>query len=207
MKPKIPARNCELPPNVKAPCVYCIVLLSMLAMMLGIGPIAGQIGPTTPPATGVRFNRDVRPILSTCFRCHGPDESSRRAGLRLDLRNEALRPRTNGTPIVPGKPGESLIVKRIFETDLARIMPPASIHKELSDAQKVTVRRWVEEGAVYEGHWAYQPVERPVVPAAPSSAGATIRTPIDAFIQSRLAQEGLQPSPEAGRTALIRRSR
>jgi hypothetical protein len=104
----------------------------------------------------VRFNRDVRPILATCFRCHGPDASSRRAGLRLDLRDEALRPRRNGTPIVPGRPGESLVVKRIFEADAARIMPPPSIHKELSGVQKETIRRWIDQGAEYEGHWAYQ---------------------------------------------------
>src|SRR5262249_53004781 len=144
----------------------------------------------------VAFNRDVRPILTTCFRCHGPDESSRRAGMRLDLRDEALKPRTNGAPIVPGKPEESLVVTRIFETNPARVMPPATIHKELSDAQKETIRRWIEQGAEYQGHWAYQPVERP---PAPAISGAMIHSPIDAFIQARLVQEGLKPSVEADR--------
>ena len=146
----------------------------------------------------VSFNRDVRPILSTCFRCHGPDESSRRANLRLDLREEAIKPRRTGTPISPGKPDDSLIVRRIFATDARQIMPPASIHKELTDAQKDTIRRWVDQGAEYEGHWAYQPVQRP---AAPPIA----RSPIDAFVRQRLAQEGLAPSPEADRRTLIRR--
>jgi hypothetical protein len=101
--------------------------------------LAGQTAES--PATAISFNRDVRPIMSgTCFRCHGPDESSRRAGMRLDLRDEALKRRGNGTPIVPGKPDESLVVRRIFAEDPARVMPPANIHKELTAAQKQTIR-------------------------------------------------------------------
>jgi hypothetical protein len=135
----------------------------LLAIVLGIG-IGGSAGQTPAGSERVRFNRDVRPILSTCFRCHGPDESSRRADLRLDLRDEALKQRRNGAPIVPGRPAESLVVNRIFETNPARVMPPASIHKELTGAQKQTIRRWIEQGAEYEGHWAYQRIERPALP-------------------------------------------
>src|SRR5215475_11099929 len=100
----------------------------------------------------VRFNRDIRPIMAeTCFRCHGPDKSSRMAGMRLDLRTEALKPTARGaTPIVPGDPEKSAIIQRIFATG-TNIMPPAAIHKELSAAQKDTIRRWVAEGAAYEG--------------------------------------------------------
>jgi hypothetical protein len=149
----------------------------------------------------VSFNRDVRPIMAdTCFRCHGPDASSRMAGLRLDIRDEALkRTRSGVTPIVPGEPDRSAIIDRIFTTNPSRIMPPVAAHKELTTAQKQTLRQWVAEGARYEGHWAFQPVRRPPVPA--SSA----RHPIDAFIQHRLAQEGLTPSPEADRATLLRR--
>jgi hypothetical protein len=151
-------------------------------------------------SAAVSFNRDIRPIMSdTCFRCHGPDKSSRMAGMRLDIRDEALKTRTGGvTPIVPGDPEHSAIIQRIFAKD-ARIMPPAFAHKELTATQRDTIRRWVAEGAKYEGHWAYQPVKRPPVPEAHGS------NPIDAFIQSRLAQEHLQPSPEADRRTLIRR--
>jgi len=160
--------------------------------------LAGQTAES--PATAISFNRDVRPIMSgTCFRCHGPDESSRRAGMRLDLRDEALKRRGNGTPIVPGKPDESLVVRRIFAEDPARVMPPANIHKELTAAQKQTIRRWIEQGAVYEGQWSYQPVVRPAVPA-----GAA-RHPIDAFVQARLDAEGVKKSPEADRRTLLRR--
>jgi Protein of unknown function (DUF1553)/Protein of unknown function (DUF1549)/Planctomycete cytochrome C len=145
----------------------------------------------------VRFNRDVRPIMSgTCFRCHGPDKSSRMAGMRLDLRDEALKPTKSGvTPIVPGDPEKSAIVQRVFSTG-ARVMPPAFAHKELTATQKDTIRRWVAEGAKYEGQWTYQPVQR--VTTGPGN-------PIDWFIQQELMREGLQASPEADRRTLIRR--
>jgi len=150
----------------------------------------------------VSFNRDIRPIMSgTCFRCHGPDASSRMAGMRLDIREEALKPKAHGTPIVPGDPANSEVVQRIFATD-GRIMPPASAHKELTAEQKDTIRRWIAEGAKYEGHWAYQPITRPNVPAV---SGAKVLNPIDSFVQARLAKEGLKPSEEADRRILIRR--
>ncbi len=152
----------------------------------------------------VRFNRDIRPIMSdTCFRCHGPDQRARMAGLRLDIREEALRTTKSGvTPIVPGQPDQSAIIQRIFAQNPAKIMPPQFAHKELSPAQKETIRRWVAEGAPYEKHWSYEAVVRPPVPEI---NGAKARNPIDAFIQERLQREGLQPSPEADRRTLLRR--
>src|SRR6185369_7419775 len=146
----------------------------------------------------IRFNRDIRPIMAeTCFRCHGPDKSSRMAGMRLDLRDEALKPTQRGVvPIVPGDPEKSAVVQRVFAKD-ARVMPPAYIHKDLTAPQKDTIRQWIAEGAKYEGHWSYQPVQR-------QTPSGTLH-PIDAFIQERLAREGLHPSPEADRRTLIRR--
>ena len=166
--------------------------------------IALMLGVTARAEVG--FNRDVRPIMSdTCFHCHGPDENARMAGLRLDIREEALRPTKSGRiPIVPGKPEASEIVRRIFSDDPKVMMPPAFADKELTEGQKETIRQWVAEGAKYEGHWSFQPVQRPAVPAV-AEKRAAIRNPIDAFIQSRLAKEGLQPSPEADRRTLIRR--
>jgi len=151
----------------------------------------------------VSFNRDVRPIMSnTCFQCHGPDKNSRMANLRLDLREEAVKPTRSGiTPIVPGDPARSAIVDRIFTDSPAKLMPPKYSHKELTPAQKDTIRRWVAEGANYEGHWAYQAVRRPEVP----QVAGMIRNAVDAFVQARLAREGLKPSPEADRRTLIRR--
>jgi hypothetical protein len=151
-------------------------------------------------AADISFNRDIRPIMSdTCFRCHGPDASSRMAGLRLDVREEALRPTKTGViPIVPGDPAKSAIVERIFSTSKARVMPPVAAHKELTEQQKQTIREWVAQGAKYEGHWAYQPIAKPAVPdAAPH--------PVDAFIRDRLRREGLSPAPRADKRTLIRR--
>jgi hypothetical protein len=159
--------------------------------------------------TAVSFNRDIRPIFSdTCFRCHGPDKNARKAGLRLDIRDEALKQTKSGvTPIVPGKPDESEIIRRIFSTDKFEVMPPEEAHKVLTTQQKDTIKRWVAEGAKYEGHWAYQPVVRPSVPEIrdPQTAFNRGRNSIDAFIQARLAKEGLTPAPEADRRTLIRR--
>ncbi len=149
----------------------------------------------------VSFNRDIRPIMSdTCFRCHGPDKNSRMAGMRLDIREDAVKPLKSGdVPIVPGDPSKSAIIQRIFATNAAKIMPPKYAHKDLTEPQKEAVRRWVAEGALYEGHWAYLPVSRPSVPST-----STVN-PVDAFIQARLAREGLQASAEADPRTLIRR--
>jgi hypothetical protein len=157
-------------------------------------------------AAPVSFDRDIRPIMSdTCFRCHGPDKSSRMANLRLDLRDEATKPLANGkTPIVPGKPDQSEIIERIF-SDTARRMPPDFAHKTLTAAQKETFRRWVAEGAKYEGHWAYQPIRRPTPPTPGNPAVNPVFNPIDAFIDARLARENLKMSPEADRRTLLRR--
>ncbi|MDQ6701501.1 MAG: DUF1549 domain-containing protein, partial [Acidobacteriota bacterium] len=166
--------------------------LSLLAVTAALSFAAD----TTEP---VGFNRDIRPIMSdTCFRCHGPDKNARMAGLRLDIREEALKPSKSGVaPIVPGSPDQSAIIQRIFAPDPKRVMPPEYAHKTLSATQKETIRRWVAEGAQYEGHWAYQPVKRP----------ATLSTanPIDALVQEHLKTLGLQGSPEADRRTLIRR--
>ena len=156
-----------------------------------------------PGHAEIQFNRDIRPIMAeTCFRCHGPDKNSRMAEMRLDLRDEAVKPLRDGNvPIVPGDPDKSAIIQRIFAAS-ARIMPPAYIHKELTPAQKNTIRQWVAEGAKYEGHWAYQPVRRPTPPDRKGTPTANI---IDAFILDRLDREGLHASPEADRRTLIRR--
>lgn len=148
----------------------------------------------------VSFNRDIRPIMAdTCFRCHGPDKSSRMANMRLDLRDEATKPNRAGrTPIVPGDPAKSQIIDRIFHSNPARLMPPPQAHKELSEKQKETLKRWVAEGANYEGHWSYQPL-----PAVTKSEN--LSQSIDRLIQARLSEAGLKPAPEADRRTLLRR--
>lgn len=142
----------------------------------------------------LQFNRDIRFIFSdNCFLCHGPDKNRREADLRLDLRSEA----TGHQAIVPGKPEESEVVVRIYSTDADLIMPPPASHKKLSDEQKAIIKRWIVEGAEYQGHWAYEP---PVKPATPAAGNA-----IDHLVGRRLAESGQQLSPEADRRTLARR--
>lgn len=159
-------------------------------------------------AAQVDFNRDVRPILSdACFACHGPDEAKAKAKLRLDSREHALKPAKSGAiAIVPGKPDESELIKRIFATDEDDVMPPAKAHKTVTTAQKETLRAWIAQGAAYQGHWAFTLPSRPPVPVPSGPLKDWARTPVDAFIAQRLTSEGLKPQPEAAREVLIRRA-
>ena len=172
-------------------------LFSALAATLTLALSPRVIGAATPP---VSFNRDIRPIMSdTCFHCHGFDAKSRKAGLRLDLRDEALKPTKNAVvPIVPGQPDKSEIILRI--SDAQDPMPPEEAHKKLTPAQKDLFRRWVAEGAHYEPHWAYATLTRPSVPLAPKT-----ENPIDAFIREKLATKKIAPSPTADPARLLRR--
>lgn len=139
------------------------------------------------------FSRDIRPVLSgRCFKCHGPDEGSREADLRLDIREDAI----DYAAIVPGEPDESSILERIMSDDPDLRMPPGG--DPLSDKEINALRSWIEAGAEYEEHWAYVKPEWPELPDLPIN-------PIDYFVQRRLKQEGLQPSPPAEPAVLLRR--
>ncbi len=154
----------------------------------------------SPRAAKIEFNRDIRPILSdACFHCHGPDKNTRESGLRLDLREEALKAAESGEfPIVPGQPQKSDLVRRILTDDKDERMPPAKAHKALTAAQKELLKKWIAQGAEYQIHWAYLPIQRPPVPAVSPH-------PVDAFIRQPLAAENFQAAPEADKVTLIRR--
>ncbi len=156
------------------------------------------------PARKVDFNRDVRPILSdTCFQCHGPDDAAREADLRLDLREGMFAAREGHATIVPGDSAKSELFRRITSTDKDAQMPPADAKRKLSPEQIETLRRWIDEGAAWEDHWAFVRPRRPLMPVAQKADG--VRNAIDALVLKRLDQEGLEPSPEADRQTLIRR--
>src|SRR5687768_16367297 len=124
------------------------------ALIVGSSSFAAEQGK-------ISYNQSIRPILSdNCFACHGPDAEKREGKLRLDLRDAAIEKKA----IVPGKPDESELVKRIFTTDKDDLMPPPESHKVLSALQKDTLKKWIAEGAVYEGHWAYIPPSKPTTP-------------------------------------------
>ena len=150
----------------------------------------------------VRFNRDVRPILaSACFSCHG--QAKQKAGLRLDTAEAAYakNKKSNLAAIVAKNPTASEAIRRIFTTVDADVMPPQDSHKKLTQEQKAILKRWVEEGAVYEPHWAFTPIAKPVVP----KANGPVVNPIDAFLGERLASLKLTANGEADRPTLIRR--
>jgi mono/diheme cytochrome c family protein len=164
--------------------------------------------PAPQPRAAVDYARDVAPILAThCVACHGPDKQ--RGGLRLDSKADALKGGDSGHAIVPGKSGESLLLKRVNATDAAERMPKG--REPLSAAQVRTLTAWIEAGAMWPvtevvggKHWAYEPVKRPTVPDVRGPTTG-LRNPIDRFVAAKLNDNGLSLSPEADRRTLIRR--
>jgi hypothetical protein len=153
----------------------------------------------------IAFARDIRPILAEkCFQCHGPDAKQRKGKLRLDNPRDATAPAASGSPaIVPGQLEESELYRRITSDDPEERMPPAKSGKSLAPAEVARLKTWIEEGAGYQGHWAFVPPTRPPVPSVKDRGWC--RNPIDYFIRARLEAEGLAPAPEADKVALIRR--
>ncbi len=177
------------------------ILSKGLFFAVGFIVLTSCLGASAQPA--LEFNRDLRPILSDkCFLCHGPDKNMRKAGLRLDVREEALADRKGVRAIVPGDPTASALVARITSHDPNTFMPPAESERTLSEEQKQTLVRWVQEGAEYQPHWSYIVPTRPTPPPADSTWA---RNPIDRFIVATLTQRGLTPSADADPRTLIRR--
>ncbi len=157
--------------------------------------------PAVAPNRPIKFNRDIRPILSeTCFHCHGPDEHGRRADLRLDSIGGATEDLGGTVAIVPGDLEKSEAWWRIISDDEDELMPPPESHLVLTEEQKQLIKRWIEEGAQYEGHWAYEAPTRPEAPKADWGKGE-----IDSFVLARMTEEGMEPSAEADPRTLIRR--
>ncbi len=152
------------------------------------------------------FSQDIRPLLSDrCFKCHGPDEKSRKGGLRLDLPESAHQGEKSGEPaIVPGNITASEILKRMHSTDPDEVMPPPAMKKALTPDEIKLFEAWVAGGAIYEKHWAFAPPVLPAVPA-PAQPAWPQRNEVDAFVQPLLAANGLTPAPESDPITLFRR--
>jgi hypothetical protein len=159
-------------------------------------------------ADDLHFNRDVKPILSqNCFQCHGPDDAHRAAGLRLDQRDAAMKPAESGAAaIVPNDPDNSELLKRVTSSDADLHMPPAEAGKVLTAEQIDILRRWIKQGAKYEGHWAFEKVQSPAVPQVSAELASFVANPIDSFIIAKLQLQGMKPSSEADRVTLLRRA-
>ena len=174
----------------------------MLPVLIAL--LAGAALAAPPPKSSpIDFQREIRPILSgNCFQCHGPDKITRMTGLRLDLKEDVFAPRKNGAAVVPGKPEESALFKRLSETGALR-MPPAHSRKSVTDSQRALLRRWIEQGAPWTQHWAFVAPVRSEPPSVKDAKWA--RNPIDRFVLAKLEAAGLKPAPEAGRRTLARR--
>jgi mono/diheme cytochrome c family protein len=152
----------------------------------------------------VDFGRDIRPILANhCLLCHGPDPEARKADLRLDTREGALADLGGHAAVVPGKPDRSEMLARVLSKDRDEVMPPPKHGRRLDPKETALLRRWIEQGAPYQAHWAFVKPERAAPPAVKNPAAC--RNEVDRFVLARLEQEGLAYSPEADRLTLIRR--
>lgn len=173
-----------------------------LCLMAGLAVAAAAL-PAAMAVGTLSFNRDIRPILSeNCFHCHGQDASKRKAGLRLDTFAGATAALDDGPALVPGQPEASSLLRRMASHDPDEQMPPPDSHRRVSKEQTALVRQWIAEGGAYQTHWAFVP---PVRAASPAS-DAWDRQPWDAWVRTRLHQEGLNPSPEAKPEAWLRRA-
>jgi hypothetical protein len=178
--------------------------LSLSAVLL-FAPIT-TFGAKSPDATPkIDFNRDIRPIFSEhCYTCHGPDDQKRKAGLRLDVQDDAFKELKSGNhALVPGDLGKSAMIGRITSTDPDEVMPPPKHNKPLKPEQIALIKQWVQEGAQWKKHWSFIPPERPSLPAVKDRNWP--RNAIDYFTLARLEKENLKPNPEAEKATLIRR--
>lgn len=173
---------------------WWIGLILLWTWLLGLPAVAAS------PDVDVRYNRDVLPILAEhCFLCHGFDKGTRQAGLRLDSAAGATAILSSGTKaIVPGDSTRSELIRRIESHDTDEVMPPSATGKSLTATQREILRRWVEQGASYEAHWAYLPLRQSDPPFVRGHV-------IDRFVQARLQREGIEAARSANRETLVRR--
>jgi hypothetical protein len=151
------------------------------------------------------FDRDIRPVLAeNCYPCHGPDQNKRKAKLRLDRQDDALKALPNGDfAIIPKDPKGSKLVERISSKDADEVMPPTKSGKKLTQEQISWLVQWIAEGATWQNHWSFVAPHRPQIPVVKNRHWA--RNPIDDFVLAKLENEGLKPMPEADRSVLLRR--
>ena len=161
-------------------------ILPLLACLLLLAPAAAEAEP-------LAYNRDIRPILAeNCFACHGPDSASRKAELRLDVREDAIEMGA----IEAGDLDASELIARIFSEDPEELMPPPETMKSLSADEKAKLKQWIADGAEYQPHWSLIPPQKLTPPAVRDEAW--IKNPLDRFVLARLEVEGLAPAPAAG---------
>lgn len=180
--------------------------ISFLVALLAYVAVLGPLPADAAAPRRINYSRDIRPILSnSCYKCHGPDERERKAGLRLDTRQGAYAKLESGdTAIVPGSTAKSAMIQRLTSHDADNKMPPPDSGKTVTAEQIELIKTWIAEGAEFHPHWSFVPPKHLPAPAIRTPQAA--KNPIDRFIIARLEEEGLAPSPEADKTTLIRRA-
>lgn len=161
-------------------------------------------------AATLDFSRDIQPLLSeNCYHCHGQDANERKGDLRLDVEKDAKAAKA----VVAGKSHASSLIERIFSMDPDEVMPTPKSNRKLTEAQKQLLKQWIDEGAKWGKHWAFERIERPKVPTRSGGIlspqqdqdGPAPINPIDAFVRAKLAEKGMKPSPQASAETLLRR--
>src|SRR5882672_8261419 len=186
--------------------MICLITTSRRCSLLLAAASLASHSLAAEKAPAIDFDRDVRPVFSeNCYACHGPDKDKRKAGLRLDLKEDAFKKLDSGDfAIVPDNPDQSRLLKVISlppaDDDH---MPPAKTGKKLGSTQVELLHRWIVQGAKWTGHWSYVMPERPAAPEVKNKKWP--RNDIDRFILAPLEKKGLKPNPEADRYTLIRR--
>ncbi|MEY2408621.1 MAG: hypothetical protein QOF48_1291, partial [Verrucomicrobiota bacterium] len=174
--------------------------IALCLLLLGVGH-----GHAAPAPAKISFTDQIKPLLSDrCFKCHGPDEKTREAGLRLDTAEGLFKALDNGVFVVkPGSVAGSELLRRITTRDPDDKMPPPKSRLSLTDAEVALLKRWVEQGAEWKKHWSFNPITDPAIPSGKDRQRS--RGAIDDFVMAKLDREGLKPAPEAVREHLIRR--
>ena len=179
---------------------------ALVAIILMVHASASAaISDNAPLPDRIEFNRDVRPILAeNCYSCHGPDASQRKADLRLDTKDGLFNAIKDNHPVVPERADESELYRRITTDNSDDRMPEPKSGRRLQPRQIALIKKWIEQGASWQGHWAFTAPTRPPLPKMEDASW--VRNPIDAFALARMEAEGLKPSPEADKATLIRRA-
>lgn len=203
----VPVTHCPASPTAdrKRLNMYTLTASHMsaawIALLVGFSWIASAVLPAPTRADErLSFNSDIRPILSAaCFKCHGFDENTRQADLRLDIAEDASHV-MNSADL-----SENLLWERVASTDEDYVMPPPDENRQLTDIEKQLLKRWIEQGGTFQGHWAFEPIAA-VEPPAPADAPELWQVnPIDAFLFAQMSRRDLAPQAEADRETLIRR--
>ena len=185
-------------------CLSVFIAMALVASSLNAHALDSK-GSDDSKSSKLDFTKEVRPILAShCFKCHGMDDSARKAKLRLDVREDAMKPAKSGElAVVPGKPDKSELVHRIFTDKEDDVMPPPATKSPLTASEKDILKRWIAQGAKYSVHWAFTTPKQAALPKVHDKSWAI--NPIDNFILARLEKEGVHPSPHADKYTLVRR--